>query len=347
MNIQKAHDVAPPEWLAQVREPALCPEQIIVDPHHHLWDRQGQLYLLPQFLEDQAGDHRIVSTVYVQGRAMYRAGAHALAPVGETEFARGVAAMCASGRYGETRVCDGIVAHADLTQGDGVERVLQAHVEAGGRHFKGIRHMATWDADPALMNPDVAPPPHLLGETRFRRGFAVLDRMGLVFDAWVFHPQLADVVALASAFPDTTIVLNHLGGILNTGSYAGRREAIRADWLASLRELATCPNVYLKLGGLGMRISGFDYPSRPRPPNSTELAADFAPYMLPAIDLFGPERCMFESNFPVDKRSYTYGVLWNAFKRLAADMSQAERDHLFYRTAAKAYRLNLDHIAAD
>jgi L-fuconolactonase len=344
-HIQKAHDVATPQWLAQVQETALDPDQLVIDPHHHLWDREGQLYLLPEFLQDHASGHRIVASVYVQGRSMYRAGASAeLAPVGETEFARGIAAMAASGRYGQARVCDGIVSYADLMLGDDVERVLEAHIEAGGERFKGIRHMATWDSDTTLMNPDVQPSPHLLLDLQFQRGLSVLSSMGLTFDAWVFHPQLPDVAKLAQSFPDTTIVLDHLGGVLSAGRYAGRREEARAEWLRSLKTVAACPNVYLKLGGLGMKIFGFNYSARSKPPTSKELAEDFAPYILPAIEIFGPDRCMFESNFPVDRRSYSYGVLWNAFKRLSVGFSSDEKDDLFYRTAARAYQLNLDHL---
>lgn len=340
MHNANVHDVPRPQWLAQVQEPVLDPDQVIIDPHHHLWDREGNRYLLDEFLHDLRDGHRVVATVYSQCRSMYRSdGNPAFAPVGETEFANRLAERCADGGHGGIRVCAGIVGHADLCLGSAVQDVLQAHVEAAGLRFKGIRHIATWDADDSVMNPALRPPPGLLLDARFRQGFEALGRMGLSFDAWVFHPQLQDVAALAAAFQDTRIVLNHLGGVLNIGAYADRREEVRQAWLKSMRALASHPNVYVKLGGLGMRIAGFDYKRRPLPPTSETLASDFAPYVLPVVDLFGPERCMFESNFPVDKGSFSYRVLWNAFKRLALQYSQQERDRLFHGTAAQCYRL--------
>ena len=328
------------DWLARLTEPALEPDLPIVDPHHHLWDRPGWRYMLPDLLADTSSGHNIVATVFVQCRAFHRAGGPVeMRPVGETEFVNGVAAMGASGVYGKARVCEGIVGHADLTLGSRVEPVLEAHVRAGGGRFRGIRHITAWDADASLLNPAYSPPKGLLGDTRFREGFAVLARMGLSFDAWLYHPQIDELTDLARAFPQSRIVLDHVGGPLAIGSYAGRREELLATWARSMKALAQCPNVFVKVGGMGMRLNGFGFEARPEPPSSATLAAAWKPYAETCIEAFGAGRCMFESNFPVDKGSYGYGVFWNACKLLAKGASAAEKADLFAGAAQRFYRL--------
>ena len=327
------------DWLAQVKEAVLEPELPICDPHHHLWDHPGRRYLLNELLSDTASGHRIVSTVFVECMSMYRAeGPEATRPVGETEFVNGVAAMSASGGYGSTRVAAGIVSFADLTLGERVGPVLDAHLAASPR-FRGVRHAAGWDASDQVRNSHTQPPPGLLGEPRFREGFAELGRRGLTFDAWLYHPQLPELTSLARAFPSTTIVLDHLGGPLGIGPYEGRRGEIFVEWKRFIRELATCPNVVAKLGGLVMPINGLGFHRRDRPATSADLLGATRDWYLHAIDCFGPARAMFESNFPVDKASCSYHVLWNAFKRLTADLSPAEKAALFHDTAARVYRL--------
>jgi len=327
-------------WLARRSEPALEPDLPIVDPHHHLWDRPHWRYMLDDLLADTNQGHKIVATVFVQCRAFHRAGGpEAMRPVGETEFVAGVAAMSESGIYGPTRVCAGIVGHADLRLGEGVRPVLEAHVAAGGGRFRGIRHITAWDADASLMNPGYNPPRHLLADPAFRAGFAELGRLGLTFDAWLYHPQIDDLTDLAAAFPETGIVLDHVGGPIGIGAYAGRRDAVFADWSAAIRRLAKRPNVHVKLGGIGMRINGFDFHEHDDPPSSERLADAWRPYIETCIEAFGADRCMFESNFPVDKGSYGYGVFWNACKLLAKDASAAEKTALFSATAARFYRL--------
>jgi predicted TIM-barrel fold metal-dependent hydrolase len=328
-------------WLDQRKEEVLEPALPIVDPHHHLWDRPGARYLLDELLADTSSGHNIVATVFVQARAMVRAtGPAAMRPVGETEFVNGVAAMSASGIYGKTRHCAGIVAHADLTLGNDVEPVLAAHARAGGDRFRGIRHITAWDADPAIRNPAYTPARGLLGDAAFRKGFAVLARLGLSFDAWLYHPQIDELTDLARAFPQTNIVLNHVGGPIRIGAYAGKMEEF-ARWAAAIKRLAACANVYVKLGGLGMRMGGFGFHELPEPPSSELLATSWQPYIATCIDAFGASRCMFESNFPVDKGSYSYAVFWNACKRLAKGASEADKADLFATTAARFYRLNL------
>jgi L-fuconolactonase len=328
------------EWLDQWREEILEPDLPIVDPHHHLWDRPGWRYLLDELLADLNSGHNVVATVFVQCRAMHRAdGPEELRPVGETEFVNGVAAMSASGGYGPARVCGGIVGHADLRLGARVHDVLEAHLRAGGGRFRGIRHIAAWDADPITLNPANPAPPGLLADAAVREGFARLAPLGLSFDAWLFHPQVPELTALARAFPDTPIVLNHVGGPLGIGVYAGKRDAVFGAWRAAIRDLAGCPNVHVKLGGMGMRINGFGFERAPAPPSSEDLAAAWRPYVETCVEAFGAERCMFESNFPVDKGSYPYAAYWNAAKRLARGASADEKADLFSQTAARFYRI--------
>ena len=258
--------------------------------------------------------------------------------MGETEFVQGIAAQSASGQYGPTTVATGIVSFADLTLGDAVAPVLEAHAVAGAHRLRGIRHSCAYDASPQISSYK-SPPKGLLLDSRFRAGFARLQEHGLSFDAWLYHPQLPEVTDLARAFPDTTIVLDHIGGPLHIGPYAGKRDEVFRDWQAGITTLAACENVVVKLGGLGMSICGFGWRERDKPPSSTELAEAFAPYYLFCIERFGVDRCMFESNFPVDKVSYSYTVMWNAFKRLTTDFSAGERANLFHDTAARVYRL--------
>ncbi|HEX5325217.1 MAG TPA: amidohydrolase family protein [Acetobacteraceae bacterium] len=328
------------DWLACRDEAILEPELPIVDPHHHLWDRPGWRYLLPELLADLDSGHKITATVFVQCRAFHRAaGPDGLKPVGETEFVNGVAAMSASGGYGPTRICAGIVGHANLALGAHVEAVLEAHVRAGGNRFRGIRHITAWDADPVTLNPGNPAPPGLMADARFREGFARLAAMDLTFDAWLYHPQIPELTALARAVPNARIVLDHVGGPLGIGSHAGQLEEVFRHWRTSIGELARCPNVHVKLGGLGMRINGFDFEANPEPPSSEQLVAAWKPSIETCIEAFGADRCMFESNFPVDKGSYSYAVGWNAFKRLAAGASATEKTALFSGTASRFYRL--------
>jgi len=331
-----------PDWLATRREEVLEPGLPIIDAHHHLWDHAGARYFLADLLQDVSAGHDIRATVAVECKAMYRLDAPAaLQPVGETEFLNGAAATSASGNYGECRVAAGIVGHADLCLGAQVRPVLEAHIRAAGGRFRGIRYSAVWHPDPAARGSLARPAPYVMADPAFREGFAQLAPLGLSFDAWVYHTQLPELADLARQFPDTPIVLNHVGGAIGIGPYAGRRDAVRTEWAAGLRDLAACPNVVVKLGGLGMRLFGFDFADRDAPPSSQELAQAWRPYLEPCIELFGVGRCMFESNFPVDKGCCSYEVLWNTFKRVASGASAADKQALFCGTAARVYRLEL------
>jgi predicted TIM-barrel fold metal-dependent hydrolase len=328
------------EWLAQVQEEILDPARPICDPHHHLWDHPGNRYLLDELLGDIGSGHNVVSTVFVECMSMYRAdGPEAMRPVGETEFVNGIAAMSASGRYGPARVAAGIVGFADLSLGDDVVPVLEAHIAAAPARFRGIRHAAGWHESPDIRNSHTNPPRGLLSDPKFRRGYQHLPRFGLTFEAWLYHPQLAELVDLARTFPAVTIVLDHFGGPLGIGPYAGHRDEVFEAWKQDIDALAACPNVVAKLGGINMPINGFGWDKRPVPPTSEELAAATRHYYDRTIDRFGPSRCMFESNFPVDRASCSYGVLWNSFKRIAANYSEADKSAMFHDTAARVYRL--------
>ena len=328
-------------WLAQAApEPILEPDLPIVDPHHHLWQRGDDRYLLDELLADLSSGHNVVATVFEECRSMYRAeGAPAMRPVGETEFVAGIAAMSDSGNYGRTRVAAGIVGAADLTLGAAVEPVLLAQLRAGGGRFRGVRHSAGYDASPVIGNSRPDSEPHLYARPDFRAGLARLSALGLSLDAWLYHPQLADVVDLAREFPATPIVMGHVGGFLGYGPYAGRRDEEFALWKRSMAELAKCPNVVVKLGGMINRGATFDFHAAPTPPSSAAIAEIWRPFIETCIELFGARRCMFESNFPVDKMAIGYAALWNAFKRIAAGASRTEKLDLFAGTAARAYRL--------
>jgi len=328
------------DWLAQHSEEVIDPTRPIVDPHHHLWDRGGQRYMIEEMAADIASGHNIVATVYVDCRSMYRAsGPEAFRPVGEVEFANGVAAMSASGGYGPAQINAGIVSHVNLLLGDGARPVLEAEITAGNGRFRGIRHSSAWDAELEVAGMYAKRPKGILLDATFRQGFACLAPLNLSFDAWLFHPQIGELVDLARAFPDTKIVLDHCGGPVGLGRFAGRREETFPSWKASIQEIAGCPNVSVKLGGLGMRLLGYDFHERPKPPSSEQVATAWRPYIETCIEAFGPDRAMFESNFPPDKGQCSYQVIFNAFKRIAAQYSEAEKTALFSTTATEFYRL--------
>lgn len=339
--IDPFHPPADQGWLAGLSEPPLEPELPIVDAHHHLFDRAHWRYRADEFARDLAAGHRILATVYLQCGEHYRSdGPTALRPVGETGFVEALAQRSAAAADGP-RMCAAIVGHADLTLGAAVDEVLEAHLAASPTRFRGIRHSAAWEVDPAFVRVGPRPGPGLLRDAGFRAGFARLARHGLSFDAWLYHPQLDDLLDLAQAFPETPIVLDHVGGPLGLGGYASRRDEVFAQWRAAIDRLATCANVSVKLGGMGMRLFGYGFHEQPAPPGSAQLAQAWRPWVEACIEAFSVHRCMFESNFPVDQLSCSYVVLWNAFKRLAAGCSASEKAALFSETAARVYRIGL------
>jgi L-fuconolactonase len=327
-------------WLALRKEEILEPELEVVDPHHHLWDHDDYRFLLDELLADTGSGHAITRTVFIECGSMYRAdGPVEMKPVGETEFVNGTSAMSASGRYGTSRLCSGIVGHADLRFGDGVARVLEAQIAAGNGRVRGIRHSVTWDASEILPRARTNPPKGQMLDPTWRAGFARLSPLQLTFEAWLYHPQLSDLADLARGYPGTTIILNHVGGPVGIGPYKGKEAETFAQWKTGIAEVAKSPNVVVKLGGLGMWFGMFDFYARETPPSSTDLASAYKPYIETCIEAFGVRRSMFQSNFPPDGVSSSYPILWNAFKRLAAGYSASEKTELFSGTAKRVYRL--------
>jgi L-fuconolactonase len=339
-------------------EPALEPALPIVDPHHHLWLetpadtalRQGDAnpfnhvrrevprYLFEELHEDLTAGHNVVATIYAECGSMYRPDpGDPMRVVGEVEFANGVAAMYASGRFGQVRACSGIVGYAELMLGGAVREVLEAQIAAGGGRFKGIRNHLTHDPHIAMF---AHGNPALMADPKFREGFAVLGDLGLTYDAWLFEPQLPQLAELARAFPQVPIVIDHTGAPLGIGHYAGPGDEVFARWKVSIAELAGCENVFMKLGGLGMPINGFPSFRQCPPATSEQLAREWSPWFETAIETFGADRCMFESNYPTDGGSGSYSTLWNAFKRVCSGASASEKMHLFAGTAARFYGLD-------
>ena len=326
-------------------EPALEPGLPIVDPHHHLWDLRPGVprFLFPEVLTDLGGSgHNITQTVFIECGSMYRAeGPRDMRFVGEVEFVNGVAAQSASGNYGPMRVASGIVGRVDFTTGDAVKPVLEALIHAGDGRLKGTRYNAFWTDIPVwgMEHAPVISPKGLLADAKFRQGAAALAAYGLSLDTGCFHPQLMDMAAFVSALPNTTVVLNHFGGPLLIGRYGANPADTFADWKKGMTEVAKRPNVVVKVGGLGQN---WDYPIGHVDPasSSAALAQKWKPWIETTIELFGVQRCMFESNFPVDKTAASYGTIWNAFKRITASASADEKAALYGGVARKAYRLS-------
>lgn len=330
-------------WLALTPEPTLEPELPICDPHHHLWEFRPepihyQHYLLQELADDLNSGHNVRSTVFIEVKAKYRDdGPEAMRSVGEVEFVEGLATENASGKYGPTQIAAGIIGYADLKLGDRVAPVLEAMQAASPTRFRGVRHSAGWDPSPQLVKREIE---GVLANHHYRAGARVLAGMGLCLENSLYHPQLPELAAFARALPELTIVLNHIGGLVRIGPYANRDDDVLPAWRRGIAEVAQCPNVIIKLGGVGQLRYGFNWHERETPIGSQELAETLSPLMHYCIEQFGPNRCMFESNFPVDKISYSYNVVYNAFKRLSQGYSASERAAMFHDTAARVYRID-------
>jgi L-fuconolactonase len=332
------------DWHARVSGvETLEPELPIVDAHHHLFGSLDDTvhYRLDDLRQDVAAGHRVIGTIYVEAyeSGWRKTGPEAMRPVGEVEMIVGLTGAPIQTRHGSCQVAAGIVSHADLTLGDGVGNVLEEQLKAGQGRLRGVRHRtATDDGTVGAFIKD-RPTPHLMSDRAFRRGFAQLDRFGLSFDAWIYHTQLGELVELADAFPNTTIVVDHVGAPIGVADFRPKSAEVLGAWEKGLRALAARPNVCLKVGGMGMTVFGFGFEGAERPATSSELVHAWQPYIDLCVETFGTRRCMFESNFPVDKQSCSYGELWNAFKLATQGWSQEERSELFYRTACRIYRL--------
>ena len=340
------------DWLSRAApSTALDPAMPIVDPHHHLFGSSEDklFYRLEDLRRDLDSGHRVIGTVYVEAynSGWRKTGPEEMRPVGEVELITEVAEKPVSLASGECQVAAGIVCYADLRLGDRVEEVLQQQIAAAQGRLRGLRHR-TQAVDGAVGRVGTnLPKPHLLLDAQFRRGVARLAPLGLSFDSWIYHTQIGELVDLADAFPDQPIVLDHVGGPIGVEEFRSRRAEVLREWESGVRALAARPNVVVKVGGMGMPLYGYGFEQRERPPTATELAAAWKPYIETSIEAFGTNRCMFESNFPVDKQSATYCDLWNAFKLVAQGYSLGERKDLFYRTACRTYRLPALEAEAD
>jgi len=325
-------------WLAQVSEPIIDADRPIIDPHHHLWRHPKKPYLLEQLWSDTGSGHNIQATMFMECGAEYRKdGPEHLRSVGETEFVKAITDEAAT--EPEKSQIAVIIAAADLRD-EKLDETLDAHKGAAGGRFRGIRHRAPYDPlieDPHSKRQSI---PDLYTQPAFLEGLMHLGKRGLTFDFWVYHVQIPDVTAAARAAPDTTIILDHFGGPLGIGPYEGRHDDYFDEWKMHIADLAKCPNVHAKIGGMAMAINGFGWDKQSRPATSDEFVEAQREWYTHAIDCFGPERCMFESNFPMDRQSISYPVLWNAFKKIAAPYSEAEKDAMFQGTAKWVYALD-------
>ena len=332
------------DWLALTVESSLEPDIPICDPHHHFWDLRPastpyQRYLIHELNADIYSGHNVRSTAFVVAGSMYRAdGAEELRPVGEVEFVQGLAAASASGVYGPARAAAALVGHADLKLADKVAPILEALQAASPNRFRGIRHNVSWNADPIFQNREVE---GIMADSRFREGAAVLSSKGLSLDIMLSFPQLPELADFARAVPDLPIILNHVGGVNRIGMYVGKESEVESEWRKGIAAVAVCPNVTVKLGGFGMPRWGFDWHKRENPIGSKELAEGMAPWLNYVIEQFGPERGMFESNFPPDKVSFSYNIMTNAFKLKSLGYSDSERADMFHDSATRVYRIDV------
>ena len=332
------------DWLEITKEEIIEPGLPICDPHHHYWDLRVERtpygrYLLHELLND-INDHNVTSTVFIEARAMYSADLEKdYRPVGEVEFVEGLSAASASGLYGKSRASASIIGHANLNLGNKVEPILESLLEASPKRFKGIRHIVAWDDDKKVDSIPVYNLEEQMGTKKFIDGAKVLSKMGLSFDYCMYFHQLPQLLNLAKEVPDLPIVVDHIGGILLVGEYANKKEEILKIWEKNISDLSDCPNVEIKLGGLGMPITGHDWHLRNTPIGSEELANQMKYFLDYCIEKFGPQRGMFESNFPVDKVSFSYNVLYNAFKRYSKNYSKSERAAMFHDNAIRFYKV--------
>ena len=335
-----------PGWIDKIQEEIIEPGLPIIDPHHHLWhgpvqeqgDNNPYRYLLEDLWNDTGSGHDIKKTVFIDcGQEYYEEGPQEFKPVGETEFVVEIAKQAQLDPL-KSQI-SGIIGHVDMMLGDSAREVLEAHNEKGEGLFRGIRHSGGWDANEAVKNAHSEPTEQIYLEDKFQRGLQQLINLNMVFDTWHYHNQISDLTVLAKALPNLRIVHDHFGGPLGIGPYEGKKDLVFGKWKDDISALSECPNVYSKLGGLAMPINGWNLHKRDLPATSDELVNLHKAYYSHTIESFGVERCMFESNFPVDKQSISYHVLWNAFKKMSLGFTEEEKHYLFYETAREFYSL--------
>ena len=324
------------EWLNQVKEEIVEPDIRIIDPHHHLWDFPTSTYLVKELQADTSSGHKVEKTIYMEcGVGYYEEGPEHLRSVGETES---VSSHAEESKVTGGSPIAGIVSRADLRTGDLLDEVLDAHLEVSNGLFRGIRHAgASAEYPDELLIPGAAPR-DLFQDENFINGVKLLGRRGFTYDTWHYHYQNKDFIDLVSKVSDTQIILDHFGTPLGVGPYASQKEEIYQEWKKDMKELSMLDNVVMKIGGLAMPDNGFGWDKRSKPATSDEFVEAQRRYYLHVIDCFGPERCMMESNFPVDRRSISYHVLYNGLKKIVSDFSEDEKDQMFYRTAETIYK---------
>ena len=333
------------KWLNQTTEEIIEPELPICDPHHHFWDKRTERafpkYQLDELMADITSGHNVRSTVFIEARSMYAANLSPDdRPIGEVDYVQGFAAASASGIYGDSRAAASIIGHANLNMGEKVRPLLERLALASDR-FKGIRHSVTWDPHPEVENTALHKRESQLVSKDFQAGAKVLSDMGMSFEAWLYFHQLPELLEFAKAVPDLKIILNHIGGLVMDGPYSDKKDEVISIWREGIASVAECPNVVVKLGGIGMPRTGFDWHERKVPIGSEELADSIAPFFDYCIEHFGTDRSMFESNFPVDKVSFSYPVLYNAFKRYSKEFSGSERAAMFHDNAVDVYKISI------
>ena len=345
MNTNKSpHLPVRQEWLNQLIEDPILPNIPIIDPHHHLWDVGFGRYYIEELLEDiNSSGHNILSTVYIMSssntKIYSKDGLEEFKPLTEIEFATSEGKRADLIPNNRVKVNASIVGSVDLTYGNKLQPVLEKAVNISEGRLKGIRMLLASHTDPRISSGAVKSDLGLMLHPNFIDGAKCIQDANLSLDFWIYHTQLNEMEKIARALPDLTIILNHIGGPIHLGEYEGKQAATHREWRSAMMRLSRIPNINVKLGGLGMAVNGAKFHNSKFPPNSVQLSDVWKPWIYETIDMFGFDRCMFESNFPVDKGSCSYGALWNAFKILAKDMSDDEINKLFSKNAAKIYKI--------
>ena len=345
MNINKSpHLPVRQEWLNQLIEDPILPNIPIIDPHHHLWDVGFGRYYIEELLEDiNSSGHNILSTVYIMSssntKIYSKDGLEEFKPLTEIEFATSEGKRADLIPNNRVKVNASIVGSVDLTYGNKLQPVLEKAVNISEGRLKGIRMLLASHTDPRISSGAVKSDLGLMLHPNFIDGAKCVQDANLSLDFWIYHTQLNEMEKIARALPDLTIILNHIGGPIHIGEYEGKQAATHREWRSAMMRLSRIPNINVKLGGLGMAVNGAKFHNSKFPPNSVQLSDIWKPWIYETIDMFGFDRCMFESNFPVDKGSCSYGALWNAFKIIAKDMSDDEINKLFSKNAAKIYKI--------
>ena len=325
------------EWLNQHSEEIIDAERPIIDPHHHLWPGENK-YLLEDLWADTSSGHNIKHTVFIEcTQEFLTSGPDHLKPIGETIFVKKIADEAK--KVPSKSQISGIVSHVDMTLGEGINEVLDLHFLHGESLFKGIRRAGGWDPHENMRNSHHSPPKDMYLSDIFNKSLKILGEKGLVFEAWQYHHQINQVSILAREHPNLKIVLNHFSGPIGIGPYKDLRNEIFEQWKKDIDELVKNKNVYAKLGGLAMPINGYNFHKQSMPPSSDQIVEAQKNYYDYSIKSFGPERCMFESNFPVDKQSVSYHVIWNAFKKISKDYTEEDKEYLFLKSAENFYSL--------